>query len=185
MTGRKKDPLRTLTEEEKTWLERISRAQSEPAMHVARAKEILAVASGWSYTDAAQLAGKKSGDAVSQLVERFNQEGLQAIQPKHGGGPIVKYSAMERERVLAEARRQPDPEKDGTNTWSLTTLQKALHKAPKGLANISTERIWVILQEAGFRWQKSRTWCETGEVARKRKRGVVTVTDPDATPKKN
>jgi transposase len=185
MTGRKKDPLRTLTEEEKTWLERISRAQSEPAMHVARAKEILAVASGRSYTHAAQLAGKKSGDAVSQLVERFNQEGLQAIQPKHGGGPIVKYSAVERERVLAEARRQPDPEKDGTNTWSLTTLQKALHKTPEGLAHISTERIWVILQEAGFRWQKSRTWCETGQVARKRKRGVVTVTDPDAAPKKN
>jgi len=29
MTRRKKDPLRTLTEEEKTWLERISRSQSE------------------------------------------------------------------------------------------------------------------------------------------------------------
>ncbi len=185
MTGRKKDPLRTLTEEEKNWLERISRSQSEPAIHVAHAKEILEVAAGRSYTEAAQLAGKKSGDSVSHLVERFNQEGMQAIQPRHGGGPVVKYSGMERERVLAEARRQPDPEKDGTNTWSLTTLQKALHKAPDGLANISTERIWVILQEAGFRWQKSRTWCETGQVARKRKRGVVTVTDPDATPKKN
>jgi hypothetical protein len=64
-------------------------------------------------------------------------------------------------------------------------LQKALHKAPEGLARISTERIWVILQEAGFRWQKSRTWCETGQVERKRKSGVVTVVDPVATPKKN
>jgi transposase len=185
MTRRKKDPLRTLTEEENNWLERISRSQSEPAVHVAHAKEILAVAAGRSYTDAAQLAGKKAGDAVSQLVGRFNQEGLAAIQLKHGGGPEVKYNAIERERVLREARRQPDPEKDGTKTWSLTTLQKALHKAPDGLAEISTERIWVILQEAGFRWQKSRTWCETGQVARKRKRGVVTVVDPDATPKKN
>jgi hypothetical protein len=43
----------------------------------------------------------------------------------------------------------------------------------------------VILQEAGFRWQKSRTWCETGQVVRKRKRGVVIVTDPDAAQKKN
>ncbi|MBE3115993.1 helix-turn-helix domain-containing protein [Candidatus Bathyarchaeota archaeon] len=184
MTRRKKDPLRTLTEEEKIWLERISRSHSEPAVHVAHAKEILAVAAGRSYTEAAQLAGKKSGDSVSHLVERFNQESMQAIQPKHGGGPEVKYSAVERERVLTEARRQPDPEKDGTNTWSLTTLQKALHKAPEGLANISRERIWVILQEAGFRWQKSRSWCETGQVARKRKRGVVTVVDADATPKK-
>jgi len=184
MTRRKKDPLRKLTEEDQTWLERISRSQSEPAVHVIRAKEILAVAAGHNYTEAAHLVGIQSGDTVSRLVERFNKEGLQAIQPRHGGGPVVKYSVIERERVLAEARRQPDPEKDSTNTWSLTTLQKALQKAPDGLPHISTERIWVILQEAGFRWQKSRTWCETGQVARKRKRGVVTVTDPDRAPKK-
>jgi transposase len=185
MTRRKKEPLRTLTEEERNWLERISRALSEPAAHVARAKEILAVADGQSYTKAAQMAGRKSGDAVSHLVERFNREGIASIQPEHGGGPKVKYSAVERDRVLTEVRRTPDPEKDGTNTWSLTTLQKALRKAEDGLPEISTERIWVILQEAGFRWQKSRSWCETGQVVRKRKRGVVTVTDPDATPKKN
>ena len=185
MTRRQKDPQRKLTEEEREWLERISRSHSEPAMHVAHAKEILAVADGHSYTEAAQLAGQKSGDGVAHLVQRFNQVGLLAIQPKHGGGPTAKYNATERERVLIEARRQPDPEKDGTNTWSLTTLQKALHKAPDGLPGISTERIWVILQEAGFRWQKSRSWCETGEVARKRKRGIVKVIDPDATPKKN
>jgi len=185
MSRRKKDPLRQLTEKERGWLERISRSQSEPAVHVIRAKEILAVAAGHNYIEAARLAGIKTGDTVSKLVERFNQEGMQAIQPRHGGGPAVKYGAAERERVLAEARRQPDPEKDGTNTWSLTTLQKALRKAPDGLADISTERIWVILQEAGFRWQKSRSWCETGQVARKRKRGIVMVVDPDATPKKN
>jgi transposase len=185
MTRRQKDPLRTLTEDERNWLERISRSYSESASHVARAKEILAVADGQSFTKAAQMAGRKSGDAVSQLVERFNREGIGSIQPEHGGGPKVKYRTNERERVLAEARRAPDPEKDGTNTWSLTTLQKALRKAEDGLPGISTERIWVILQEAGFRWQKSRSWCETGQVVQKRKRGVVTVTDPDATPKKN
>lgn len=184
MTGRKKDPLRTLTEEERKWLERISRSRSEPTSHVVRAKEILAVADGYNYTAAAQQAGRKCGDPVAQLVERFNQEGLAAIHPKHGGGPKLKYTAVERERVLQEARRQPDAEQDGTNTWSLTTLQKALWKADDGVPEISTERIWVILQEAGFRWQKSRTWCETGQVARKRKRGVVMVTDPNAAQKK-
>jgi transposase len=185
MTRRIKEPLRTLAEEERNWLERISRSHHEPAAHVARAKEILAVAAGQSYTKAAQMAGRKSGDAVSQLVVRFNHEGIASIQPKHGGGPKVKYSAIEREQVLSKVRSKPDPEKDGTNTWSLSTLQKALRKADAGLVEISTERIWVILQEAGFRWQQSRSWCETGQVVRRRKRGVVTVTDPDATPKKN
>jgi transposase len=185
MTWKKKNPLRLLTEEERTWLGRISRSQSEPAGHVARAKEILAVSDGHSYTEAARLAGKKSGDAVSQLVERFNKEGLTSIANKRGGGPEIVYGAKERERVLAEARREPEAEKDGTKTWSLTTLQKALRKAPDGFPTISTERIWVILQESGYRWQKSRSWCETGQTARKRKRGMVTIQDPDTAPKKN
>ncbi len=185
MTRKKKDPIRAISAEEQAWLERISRSQSEPAVHVIRAREILAVAGGHNYTEAAHLVGIQSGDTVSRLVGRFNQEGLQAIQPRHGGGAVVKYTTAERERVLAEARRRPDPEKDGTKTWSLTTLQKVLQKAPDGFPTISTERIWVILQEAGFRWQKTRSWNETGQVMRKRKRGVVTVVDPDATPKKN
>jgi len=103
MTGRKKDPLRKLSEEEREWLERISRSQSEPASHVIRAKEILAVADGCSYTQAAERVGRKCGDPVSHLVEQFNREGLAAVQPKHGGGPKPKYTAAERERVLQEA----------------------------------------------------------------------------------
>ena len=91
MTRRKKDPLRTLTEEEQNWLERISRSHSEPAAHVARAKEILAVADGSSYTKAAQKAGRKSGDAVSHLVGRFNEEGMRP-STGHAGGPKPNIS---------------------------------------------------------------------------------------------
>jgi hypothetical protein len=77
MSRRKKDPLRTLTEEERNWLERISRSQAEPASHVARAKQLLAVADGSNYSDAAEKSGRKSGDAVSNLVRRFCQ-GMEA-----------------------------------------------------------------------------------------------------------
>jgi len=184
MTRRKKDPLRPLTDEERILLKQISRAQSELASHVARAKALLAVAEGKSYTDSAKAAGRRSGDAVSQLVSRFNQEGIAALEPRHGGGPQTIYGVAERERILAQARRQPDPEQDGTATWSLSTLQHALRQAPDGLPDVSTYTIWVVLQEAGWSWQKNRTWCETGKVKRKRKSGVVEVTDPDATPKK-
>lgn len=75
MSRRKKDPLRSLTAEERIWLERISRSQSEPASHVARAKQILGVANGYLYQEAAFLSGRKSGDAVSNLVKRFNSNG--------------------------------------------------------------------------------------------------------------
>src|SRR5947209_2520653 len=46
MTRHKKDPLRPFTEEERSWLERVSRSRAEPEAHVARAKALLAVADG-------------------------------------------------------------------------------------------------------------------------------------------
>jgi transposase len=184
MSRKKKDPLRSLSEEEKDILGRIARAQSEPASHIARAKSLLAVADGKSYLEAARAAGRVSDEAVSHLVARFNQEGLVAIEPRHGGGPKTTYGTVEQERIIAEARRTPDREKDGTATWSMTTLQKALHRADDGLPRVSTYTIWMTLRQAGWSWQKDRKWCDTGKVKRKRKAGIVEVVDPDATPKK-
>ncbi len=51
---RQKEPLRTVSEDERA---------------------VLAVAEGASYTAAAPLAGRRSGDAVARLVARFNTEG--------------------------------------------------------------------------------------------------------------
>ena len=185
MTRRKKDPLRKLTDQERLWLVRISRSHAEPAAHVARAKALLAVADGESYTDAAKAAGRRSGEAVSRLVSRFNREGLASLEPRHGGGPPTIYAEAECERILAEARRTPERDRDGTATWSLTTLRRSLRGAPDGLPEVSTHTIWKTLKEAGFEWQRDRSWCETGVVERKRGGEVVTVVDPDAEPKKS
>jgi hypothetical protein len=185
MTRRQKDPLRLLSPEEQTALEGLSRSQTEPASHVARAKALLAVAAGLSYCAAAQAAGRRSGDAVAHLVTRFNQHGLHAIVPGHGGGPPLTYTVAERNRILAEARRPPDRETDGTATWSLMTLRTALRSAPDGLPKVSTATIRAVLLDAGWSWQRSRSWCETGTAQRKRKRGIVTVIDPDGEAKKN
>jgi hypothetical protein len=72
---RQKDPLRVLSEDEVSVLRHLSRSSREPAVVVARAKAVLAVAAGATYTAAAQAAGRRSGDAVGRLVARFNQEG--------------------------------------------------------------------------------------------------------------
>lgn len=185
MTRRQKDPLRALTQEERKLLVRISRSRTEPASHLARAKALLAVADGYSYTAAAEAAGRRSGDAVSKLVSRFNREGLATIEPRHGGGPTPTYTAKERERILKEVRRRSVREKDGTATWSLSTLRRALRQAPDGLPGVSIYTIWKVLRESGFDWQRTRSWCETGKVKRKRNSGeVVEVTDPDTEAKK-
>jgi len=181
---RQKEPLRPLTAAERAALEEIARAGSERADRVARAKVLLAVAAGKRFTAAAQVVGRRSGDAVAHLVSRFNTEGLAALTARHSGGPAVVYDAAARARILREFHRAPDRERDGTATWSLTTLQRALRAAPDGLPTVSTVTILQTLWDAGYTWQRSRTWCRTGTVIRKRKAGPVEVTDPDATPKK-
>jgi hypothetical protein len=63
-------------------------------------------------------------------------------------------------------------------------LQHALRNAPDGLPKVSTFTILAVLHDAGYSWQRDRTWCETGTVARVRKDGPQQVTDPDGHAKK-
>ncbi len=86
MSRRRKDPLRPLTDDERRELLDLSRSRAAPAVRVARAVILLAVADGSDSQQAARAAGRKSGDAVSDLVARFNREGLAALDPRHGGG---------------------------------------------------------------------------------------------------
>lgn len=184
MSRRQKDPLRPLTTSEYAQLAHVSRAHSEAAATVARAKALLAVAAGQDYTAAARAAGRRSGDAVAQLVARFNRMGLAALPPGHGGGAALAYGPPEQARILAEARRTPDREAEGTATWSLSTLQRALRRAPDGLPTVSISTIWGVLHAAGLSWQRDRSWCDTGSALRKRTSGTVLVHDPDAQAKK-
>ena len=84
MSRRQKDPLRVLTDEELRQLGHLSQSRMAPVSHAVRAKELLAVAAGHSYSEAATSVGRCSGDAVAQLVARFNSEGLTAIGLRHG-----------------------------------------------------------------------------------------------------
>ena len=181
MSRRRKDPLRALTEVERARLADLGRATSAPAAHVTRARALLAVADGYSYTEAARRVGRRSGDAVGELVARFNREGLAAVEPRHGGGPSVKSGTAERERILAEGYRTPDRAVDQTATWSLTTLQRALRSAEDGLPAVSTYTLWCVLHEADLSWQRDRSWWHTGLARRRRKAGEVEGHAPDAT----
>src|SRR5690349_4760088 len=126
MAHPQKEPLRPLTEFERTVLQQVARSHSEPAAHVERAKVLLAVAGGARFTDAARAAGRRSGDGVALLVARFNRKGLPTLERQPGGGATKQYRDVEKARIMREFERAPDREGDGTATWSLTTLQRAL-----------------------------------------------------------
>jgi transposase len=169
-------PLRALTADEVRALQGIAKATSERVDVVRRARALLAVHAGQPYTQAAHAAGYQSGDSVSLLVERFNQRGLASLHIAPGRGRKAQYTAAQRARILHELQRVPNRQADGTATWSLATLERALRKA--ALPQVSASTIRVVLQEAGYRFGKTRTWCPTGMAVRVRHGETVTVHDP-------
>ena len=184
MSRHQTDPLRPLTAAERQELTRLSRSPSAPAAQVERARALAAIADGASYTAAAHQVGRRHTETISAWVSRFNRDGLAAVRPGHGGGARIRYGADAQKRILAEWARIPRREQDGTATWSLGLLQSALRQADDGLPQVSTYTIWRTLHAAGLSWQKSRTWCQTGVVTRRRKQGTVTLVDPDAAVKR-
>jgi len=160
--------LRPLTDTERSELTRISHAPSERLNRHQRAIALLALAAGKSLTDAAEAAGWKAQKTVTRLIRHFHERGLAALDDLPRSGHPRRYGPSERARIVQELQRSPLRKEDGTATWSLMTLRCALREAPGGLPQVSTFTILYTLHEAGYSWQKSRTWCETGKTLRKK-----------------
>jgi transposase len=178
-----KEALRTLTDEEREALERLIKRTSERVDRVRRARALVEVAAGASFAAAARKAGLRSATTVANLVGRFNAAGLAALTIGGGRGRKSTYDAAARAQIVATAQRVPDRRQDGTASWSLSTLQRALRKAKYPQIGASTIR--RVLEQAGSSYQRTRSWCPTGAARRKRKSGVVTVTDPQTEGKRD
>ena len=182
MGARQKVSLRRLTQQEQEELYRRAKASSERMDVVKKSKAILAVAAGCSLTEAGKQAGM-SREGVSQLVERFNQRGVGVLLIAAGRGRKPTYTSKQQARILVEMQREPDRKADQTATWSLSLLQRVLRKSD--LPRISRETIREVLHDAGYRYQRTRTWVRTGYALRVRKSGTVTTYDPETPEKKD
>jgi transposase len=179
MAKPQKQPLRLLSKQEEQELQRLVKMSSERVDVVRRAKVLLAVADGQSWTEAAHQAGLKSGDGVGKLVARFNERGLAALTIAPGQGRKPTYTSQDRAFITALVQRPPDREEDQTITWSLTTLRRALRK--KQLPHIANETIREVLHESGYSYQRTGTKVGVWGVCKSR---IVTVPDQE-TPKKS
>ena len=91
MSRHRNDPLRPLTADERQDLTRLSRSPSAPAAQGERARALLAIADGASYTAAAHQVGRRHTETISAWVSRFSRDGLAAVRPGHGA---ARGSAM-------------------------------------------------------------------------------------------
>lgn len=174
--------LRSLNVVEQAAMAQIVRAVSERMDRQRRATALLAVADGQSFAQAARQAGFRSASTVTDLVARFNDHGVAALDIAAGRGRKPTYEGAARARMVATAQRSPERTTDGTATWSLATLQRTLRR--DGFPQLGATTIRRVLHTAGSSYQRTRTWCPTGTAQRKRKQGVVTVVDPQTEEKR-
>jgi transposase len=99
-----------------------------------------------------------------------------------GRGRKPTYDPAARARIVTIAQRAPDRKVDGTATWSLSTMQRSLRQ--EAFPQLGATTIRRVLQDAGSSYQQTRTWCPTGTAERKRKSGIVRVTDPQTEEKR-
>ncbi len=177
-----KEGLRSFTKPEEQELQRVMKATSERIDSVRRAKALLAVAAGKSRTKASQEAGL-SREGVTQVVKGFNQRGLDILSIATGRGRKLTYTSQQQARIVAQLQREPNRKADQTATWSLMTLRAALRKTD--LPEIAAETIRQVLHEAGYSYQRTRSWVRTGYALRKRKSGTVTTYDQETPEKKD
>src|SRR5260221_6074898 len=132
MVRPQREPLRPLPPHEAATLQHLVKATSERHDRRQRASALLAVAAGAPFGDAARQAGYREADSVSQLVARFNQHGLAALDIARGRGHPPTYGPAERARILAMLQRPPQRRAGGTATWSLGLLGRALRQEGAG-----------------------------------------------------
>jgi transposase len=120
-------------------LSRIAQSRSLPAGYVFRARLMLMLAGGTSYSSIKLRLGT-TAPTISRWKQRFLAAGLDGLDTAHPGQKPSVLTAKLRARILAAKRKPP---KDGSTHWSCRKLAAAL-----GLSKDAVHRVW---QEAGLK----------------------------------
>jgi transposase len=128
-----------LSEEQKVELSRIAQSRSLPAGYVFRARLILMLAEGASYSLIKQRL-RTTAPTISRWKQRFVAYGLDGLDTAHPGQKPSVLTARLRARILAATRKPPA---DGSTHWSCRKLATAL--------NVSKDAVHRVWQEAGLK----------------------------------
>ena len=125
MGAQQKRPLRQLTPQEREELSQKATSAREQVIMGKKAKALLAVADGCTFTEAGRQVGM-SRDGVSQLVERFHQRGVEVLSIAPGRGRKPTYTSQDHKQILQEVQRCPTWDVDQCTVWSLSFFAKVL-----------------------------------------------------------
>jgi transposase len=125
-----------LSRDDQDELRQMSLSRSLPAGDVMRARMILMLSAGRSYTEIQERL-QTTAPTISRWKKRFLEDGINGlIEVRHPGQKPTVITARLQAKVLEATRRKP---KDGSTHWSVRKLARELH-----LSKDTVHRIWRI-----------------------------------------
>lgn len=112
----------TLTSDERTELERRVRSLKIRAEDARRARVILMLANGESYS-AIEATVPCYRDYINRWRRRFLTDGLDGLRPRYRGQPPTVLTPKMEARILAKTQQAPP---DGTTHWSTRKMARVL-----------------------------------------------------------
>ena len=129
----------SLTDEQSAELTAIAQSRSLPAGYVFRAKLILLLAEGASFSSIKQRL-ETTAPTIIRWKERFLAEGVDGLDTYHPGQKPTVLTPALRAKILAATRKKPA---DHSTHWSCRKLAAAL-----GISKDAVHRVW---KEAGLK----------------------------------
>jgi transposase len=181
--GAMAEPVRArrLTDAEGQTLRRIVRRGKHDSLRVRRALIVMASASGTTVQAIAGLV-QADEDTVREVIHRFNQLGLGALDPQWAGGRPRLISAEDEAFIVQTATTRPERLGRPFTHWSTRKLAGYLADNPVRVVAVGRKRLRQLLRHHKISFQRTRTWKESSDPERAAKLDrieQVTSTWPD------
>lgn len=131
-----------------------------------RALVVLASAGGNDVAVIAKLV-QTSPDRVREMIHRFNEKGISALDPMWAGGRPRQITTTERGIIASSATARPTTLGQPFTRWSIRKLERYLATHKK--LTVSRERLRQILCEEQITFQATKTWKESPDPLREDK----------------
>lgn len=127
----------------------------------------------------AQAIAKRVGysdESVRQVIQRFNQEGIQAIYPKSNARRDDQraFKDAERERLKAMVHQSPRDFDCESSMWTLQLLAEISYQ--EGLTDhlVHSDTVGETLHQLGVNWKKAKRHIQSPDAHYKRKKNDAT-----------
>ena len=137
--------LRKLSEDEREELARWAQSRTLSSGEVFRARLILALAEGRSYSRIEQELNT-SRPTIARWKARFEQHGIKGLDARHKGSSARTVTPAVQARILKKTLQKPD---DGSTHWSCRKMAAAT-----GLSKPTVQRVWSHLRVKPHRLER-------------------------------